>query len=220
MTIRQFRRKIHNQRKHALRSFERHRRKNLLATPGEYPYIIVLDQLKPTFNIGKIFRSAEAFGAHEVHIVGTKFFDPTPAMGSFKWVPARFHDTFLSCYEALRERGYSFFILDPSDGTSLPATPLPQHSAFIFGHEEFGFSFNPKDFEGISALRIPQLGKVQSLNVSIAASVVMYEYIRQHGPAAASEVGLNHGEYRGRSIPPSRLFPTPGSPSGWRDSDA
>ncbi|MDX9787051.1 MAG: TrmH family RNA methyltransferase [Desulfobacterales bacterium] len=182
MTIRQFRRRLQNQRKHALRSFERHRRKNLLATPGEYAYIIVLDQLKPTFNIGKIFRSAEAFGAHEVHVIGTPFFDPTPAMGSFKWVPARFHDTFDACYQTLRERGYSLFTLDPSTGTPLPETTLPKNSAFIFGHEEFGISFDPLDYEGIASLRIPQLGKVQSLNVSIAASLVMYEYTRQHGP--------------------------------------
>lgn len=185
MTIRQCRRRLQTQRKNALRSFERHRRKNLLATPGEYAYIIVLDQLKPTFNIGKIFRSAEAFGAREVHIIGTTFFDPTPAMGSFKWVPARFFETFDACYGVLRERRYSLFTLDPATGTSLPETTLPENSAFIFGHEEFGISFDPRDYEGISSLRIPQLGKVQSLNVSIAASLVMYEYIRQHGPPQA-----------------------------------
>ncbi len=182
MKLRQYKRKLEADRKNTLRRFERHRRKNLLATPGEFPFIIVLDQLKPTFNIGKIFRSAEAFGAHEVHVVGTPFFDPAPAMGSFKWVPARFYDTFDACYEVLTARGYFLFTLEPTNGRPLPKTPLPEKSAFIFGHEEFGISFNPKDYTGISSLKIPQVGKVQSLNVSIAASLLMYEYVRQHDP--------------------------------------
>ena len=58
---------------------------------------------------------------------------------------------------------------------------LPEKSAFIFGHEEFGISFNKHDYKDIGALQIPQCGRSQSLNVSVAASIVMYEYIRQHG---------------------------------------
>ena len=56
---------------------------------------------------------------------------------------------------------------------------LPHKSAFIFGHEEFGCSFEPDDYPQMQTLTIPQFGSVQSLNVSIAASVVMYEYARQ-----------------------------------------
>lgn len=54
----------------------------------------------------------------------------------------------------------------------------------IFGNEEFGLSFRGDDFHAIKSLKIPQYGRVQSLNVSIAASIVMYEYIKQHGGAA------------------------------------
>jgi tRNA G18 (ribose-2'-O)-methylase SpoU len=180
MKIRQLRKRLETERKIALRRFEKHRRKNLLATPGDFPYIIVLDRLKPLYNIGKIFRSAEAFGAHEVHLIGIDFFDPAPAMGSFKWVPARFHETFDTCYQDLTARGYEIFTLEPTNGKPLTTSTLPKKSAFIFGHEEFGISFDPRDFEGISSLRIPQRGKLQSLNVSVAASLVMYEYFRQH----------------------------------------
>lgn len=181
MKIRQLRKQLETERKIALRRFERHRRKNLLATPGDLPFVIVLDRLKPAFNIGKIFRSSEAFGAHEVHLIGIDFFDPAPAMGSFKWVPARFHESFETCYQDLKARHYALFTLEPERGKPLPTTTLPRRSAFIFGHEEFGLSFDPRDFDGICPLRIPQLGKVQSLNVSVAASLVMYEYFRQHG---------------------------------------
>ena len=164
----------------ALKRFRRQKQINLLAEPGEHRFIIVLDHLKPAFNIGKIFRSADAFGAREVHLVGIDFFDPAPAMGSFKWVPARFHIDFESCHDDLATRGYTIYTLEPNDGDKLPAVKMPARSAFVLGHEEFGLSFKRKNFEGIKSLTVPQFGKVESLNVSIAASIVMYEYVRQH----------------------------------------
>lgn len=150
------------------------------AKPGALKFAVVLDNLKASFNIGKIFRSADAFGAAEIHLVGNHFFDPGPAKGSFKKVPAIFHENFDECYKNLSERGYQFFTLEPEESTLLHQSKLPVLSAFILGHEEFGISFDKNDYEGISSIAIEQLGNVQSLNVSVAASIVMYEYFRQH----------------------------------------
>ena len=180
MGLRQMRRRIQQQRVVARQRFRRQKNANLLASPGAHDFVLVLDGLKPTFNIGKIFRSADAFGAREIHLVGIDFFDPAPAMGSFKWVPARFHDHFESCHEALGKRRYTFFTLDPIKGTPLTEATLPRRSAFILGHEEYGISAAIAACPDIRALTIPQFGKVQSLNVSIAASIVMWEYLRQH----------------------------------------
>ena len=165
----------------ARRRFRRQRNKNKLATFGGHDCIIVLDHLKPTFNIGKIFRSAEAFGAREVHLVDIDFFDPAPGMGAFKWVPAVFHNTFLSCYSDLLKNDYTPFILEPGKGDDICDINLPPKSAFIFGHEEYGLSFEPDLYPEIKRLTIPQFGKSQSLNVSVAASIILYEYARQHG---------------------------------------
>ena len=180
MTLRKLRQRLELQRKTALQRFEKHRRKSLLAEPGAHNFMIVLDNLKPAYNIGKIFRSADAFGAKGVCLVGIDFFDPAPAMGSFKWVPSEFYREFDDCFKDLENRGYRLFMLEPENGPSLTDLRLPEKSAFVFGHEEFGFSFDPVDYPDISSLRIPQFGKVQSLNVSIAASITMYEYVRQH----------------------------------------
>ena len=182
MGLRELRRKFHQERKNALKRFRQQKVANLLAKPGHHQFVVVLDHLKPAFNIGKIIRSADAFGAREVHLVGIDFFDPAPAMGSFKWVPAQFHDNFAGCFRNLTQRGFTFFTLEPHIGDPLPAARLPMRSAFVLGHEEFGLSFNKADFNGIRSLTVPQFGKVQSLNVSIAASIVMYEYVRQHYP--------------------------------------
>jgi tRNA G18 (ribose-2'-O)-methylase SpoU len=75
-----------------------------MASPGRHNFVLVLDHLKPRFNIGKIFRSAKAFGAEAVHLIGIDFFDPAPSMGSYKWVPAKFYKSFDQSYEDLCHR--------------------------------------------------------------------------------------------------------------------
>ncbi|MDH3348279.1 MAG: TrmH family RNA methyltransferase [Desulfobulbaceae bacterium] len=162
------------------------RRNMVYASPGVHDCVLILDGLKPTFNIGKIFRAADAFGVREIHLVGIEFFDPYPSKGSVRWVPFVQHDDFDSCYQILAEKGYSFYAMEPGENSRLVGKNLAVNSAFILGHEEFGFSFNRADYSQIDSVSIPQWGNVQSLNVSVAASIVLYEYIRQHGQEKAS----------------------------------
>lgn len=181
MGLREIRRHYQRERQSAIRRFRKQKRLNMTASPGRHEFIIVLDHLKPAFNIGKIFRSADAFGAAEVHLIATNSFDPAPAKGSFKWVPAKFHADFKSCYDELIGRHYTLFMVGATEGQGLFDADIPVQSAFIFGNEEFGHSFNREDYSEIKTLKIPQFGRVESLNVSIAASIVMYEYVRQVG---------------------------------------
>ena len=176
--------------------FRRHKNFNMLATPGVHEFIIVLDHVKSDFNIGKIFRSADAFGAREVHLIGIDKFNPASARGSFKWVPAQFHQQFGRCYDSLLERGYTLFTLEPDAQETLTHATLPERSAFLLGHEEYGISVDKADYPQLRSLGIPQYGQVQSLNVSIAASVVMYEYVRQHGAAMNPQASLLSNEQR------------------------
>ena len=169
--------------------FERARRRNMAsARPGLHECILVLDGLKPDFNIGKIFRSADAFSAREIHLVGVRIFDPDPAKGSVRWVSFYCHDDFHSCYRTLSQQGYSIVTLEPGCADLVGAQMFARKTAFVLGHEEFGLSFDRKDFPDIQALSIPQWGHVQSLNVSVAASIVLYEYVRQHGRPIAEAV--------------------------------
>ena len=85
-------------RRQMLLRYEKERKRNVMAQPGEHEFVLILDQLKAGFNVGKIFRSAEAFGATAVHLVNIGPFDPAPAKGSFRKVPAVFHETFADCY--------------------------------------------------------------------------------------------------------------------------
>lgn len=165
--------------KQMLKEFEHERIRNTLAKPGVHEFVVVLDHLKPDFNVGKIFRTADALGATEVQLVGIPFFHPGTAKGSFRHVPAKFFETFADCYKNLRERGYDLYTFEPRGGVPMYDVKFSAKSAFIMGHEQFGLSFVIDEFEGIKKITIPQYGKVESLNVSIAASMAMYEYVRQ-----------------------------------------
>jgi len=162
-----------------LTRYRKERQKNVLAQPGPHEFVLVLDQLKAGFNVPKILRSAEAFGAAAVHLINIGPFDPSPAKGSFRKVPTVFHDEFATCYQLLNNQGYRFFQFRADAKTPLYKVDFPARSAFVFGHEEFGFSFDQDFYADIEPLAIPQFGSTRCLNVSAAATIVMYEYVRQ-----------------------------------------
>ena len=164
------------------KSFERQRLLNkIMARPGPFRYVLILDHLKVDFNIGKIIRSAEAFGAHAVDVVGTPFFDPHPAKGCMKRVPWVMRNSFHESYQKWASEGYSFFGLDGEASVSLHEADFPERSAFILGNEGLGFTFKKELYPQIKMINVPQFGLVESLNVAVAASIVMYEFARSRG---------------------------------------
>jgi tRNA G18 (ribose-2'-O)-methylase SpoU len=167
------------------------------AVAGCHGFVLVLDHLKPDFNIGKIFRSAETFGAREIHLVGIEWFDPGPAVGSFKKVPSKFHKDFASCRDLLLQEGYTIYALAPGEGEALGRVALPLKCALVLGNEGVGLSFKAGETEGVIPLRIPQYGESQSLNVSVAASIAAFEYVRQHG-LPETETSPQPNELRGQ----------------------
>ncbi len=180
MVSRQYSNKREERYRNAMRRYNKDRQRNVMAKPGVHDFILVLDHLQAGFNVPKIFRSAEAMGAHEIHLINIEAFDPAPAKGAFRKVPARFHDNVTDCLQALQQRGYQLFTLEAGKGEVLYEATLPVKSAFILGNEERGISFDRNDYPGIECLSIPHFGCTESLNVSVAASIVMYEYISQH----------------------------------------
>ena len=177
--------------------FLKQRYQAIKAKPGCHEFILVLDCLKPDFNVGKIFRTAETFGAKEVMLSGIEWFDPGPGVGSFKKVPSSFFKSFGECKEALLQAGYTIFALAPGAGEKLGAVAFPLKSALVLGNEGIGLSFDSMATAGVTPLRIAQYGQSQSLNVSVAASIAAYEYVRQHGHNG-SETRPQPNELRGQ----------------------
>ena len=159
--------------------YRRELARNQLAEPGPHAFVVVLDHLKASFNVPKIFRSADAFGAHAVYLVGVPPFDPSPAVGSFRKVPVKVFEEMEPALAELHQQGHTLVALDPGAKELLHDAELPKKSALLFGHEEFGFSFDLRSYRDVRLVRIPQFGQVESLNVSVAASIAMYEYTRQ-----------------------------------------
>jgi len=164
----------------AMKRYQKDKQRNILAKPGKHQFILILDHLQAGFNVPKIFRSAESLGAHEIHLINIEPFDPAPAKGTFRKVPAKFYNNIDDCFEQLKSRGYQLFTLEANKGEVLYEAKLPEKSAFILGNEDRGISFELTDYPDINCLSIPHFGETESLNVSIAASIVMYEYISQH----------------------------------------
>lgn len=180
MVSRQYNKIREERHRTAMKRYTKERQRNAAATAGRHKFILVLDHLQAGFNVPKIFRSAEAFGAHEIHLICIDPFDPAPAKGAFRKVPAQFHESTEECFAQLHQRDYQLFALEAGKGTALDETRLPEKSAFILGNEEKGMSFEYSTHPDITCLSIPHFGTTESLNVSVAASIVMYEYTRQN----------------------------------------
>lgn len=161
------------------KKFEIHRLKGKLAKRGLHDFVIICDNLKASFNVGKIYRSGNAFGVKEIHVVGSNYFDPCPAKGALKQIPSHFLNEFKESYSRLKSEGYEIYLMDPAKGENLWDVNFPEKSAFVLGHEQYGHSFEASAFPDLKFIKIPQYGSVESLNVSNAASIVMYEYLRQ-----------------------------------------
>jgi tRNA G18 (ribose-2'-O)-methylase SpoU len=162
------------------KKFEQDMRKNsYLARHGEHKLVLILDHLKKSYNIGKIFRTAEVFSIHEIHVIGTKDFDPYPAKGSLKRVKCKFFADINDSLNELKKDGYAIFIFDTNTDNYMHTMQFPEKSAMLFGHEELGPQLQNVDVSSLHKIKIKQFGLTESLNVSIAASIAVYEYTRQ-----------------------------------------
>lgn len=156
------------------------------ARPGPLDVVLVLDHLKPNVNAGKLVRTADAMGAREIRTIGMPYFNVRPAVESLRNLPLCADESVGSCFASLRSEGYALFALEPerdvSERTFLDATSFPSKTAIIVGHETRGVSFSASDEPDVVWLSIRQFGRVPCLNASVAGSIALYEYARQHGP--------------------------------------
>lgn len=161
------------------KKFLRESAKSKNAKAGTHPCILVLDHLKPGFNVAKLFRTANVFGCEEIILVGIESFDVRAAMGAFKHTAHKKYSSMEEALDYLKQKKFSVYALSLTGQKHLHQTKLAQKTAFVLGHEENGLSFNSESFKDVTHLKIPQFGEIQSLNVSIAGSIAVYEYLLQ-----------------------------------------
>lgn len=148
----------------------------------ESPLVVICDAIQDPGNLGTIIRTADAAGADAVIIMpGTC--DPfmpkvlRASAGSIFNIPLLFSDI-EGITSWLRDKGIRLIITSPSGGKRIYDVDLKIPVAFVFGNEARGVRAGLKN-RADKIVNIPIMGKAESLNVSVAASVCLYEAVRQ-----------------------------------------
>lgn len=152
---------------------------------GEDPFFILLDGVEDPHNLGSILRTADATGVHGVIIpnrraVGLTSTVSKASTGAIEHVPVVRVTNMTQTINELKDRGFWIFGTD-MDGTDYREWNVEGAIGLVIGSEGNGISHLVKENVD-QMLTIPMVGHVQSLNASVASSVLMYEVYRKRHP--------------------------------------
>jgi tRNA (guanosine-2'-O-)-methyltransferase len=144
---------------------------------------LVLENIWDPHNVSAILRTADSVGVLDIYLVYTTAEFPKmgkkSSAGSRKWMKFIQHESIESCYSELKEKNYTILATHLGEHSrSLYDLDLVQRTALVFGNEHDGVSTLAHEMADGNFM-IPQTGFVQSLNVSVAAAVTLYEAFRQ-----------------------------------------
>ncbi len=148
----------------------------------ETAVVVVLDSITDPHNTGAIIRSADQFGVDAVVLPERRSAGDAETIGKISagaaaWVPLLYTANLVRTVETLKQHGFWVFGAD-AHGDPLPQTAFPAKTVLIMGSEGSGISRLLKTACD-SFTAIPTSGKLDSLNVSVAAGILMYEVRRQ-----------------------------------------
>ncbi len=146
---------------------------------------VVLEDVHDPHNVSAVLRSCDATGVLDVHLVyvhetpPAKAFHRTTSASAAKWVRTYFHESVDACFEVLRNQGkaiWATFLGETSH--DLYDLNLAAPSALVFGNEHRGVSKRVMELAD-GSVAIPMHGMVESLNISVACAVSLFEAMRQ-----------------------------------------
>ena len=145
-----------------------------------HSFHVAIENWQHDLNIGSIVRSANAFLAHTVHIVGRRRWNKRGAMVTDRYQHVLHHDTVDSVVAFAKEHGLTLVAIDNVERSQpIETTPLPRDCLILFGQEGPGLSEEALDAADL-VLEITQFGSTRSLNASAAAAIVMHQWVMQH----------------------------------------
>ena len=164
------------------------------------PLTVVLDDVRSLYNVGSVFRSADAFRVEAIYLCGITATPPNAeihktALGGEDSVAWRYFAHTEEAVEELHRRGVSVYSVEQVEGSTklqdltplLPAVSREEgenspaadrHYALILGNEVKGVKQTVVDMSD-GCLEIPQFGTKHSLNVSVTAGIVIWEFARR-----------------------------------------
>ena len=145
---------------------------------------VAIENWQHDFNIGTIVRTANAFLAAEVHIVGNRRWNRRGAMVTDRYQHVRHHPDAAALAAWAREAGVPILAIDNLPGaTPLETAELPRACVLLFGQEGSGLSEEARA-SADAVLSIAQFGSTRSINAGVAAGIAMHAWIRQHAAPA------------------------------------
>lgn len=144
---------------------------------------VVLENIHDPHNVSAIFRTCDAVGVPKVSLI--YYLEKFPKIGrkssasAFKWVEKEKFSSVSKCYESLKKEGFTIYASSISDdATDLYKLDFKQKVALVLGNEHRGVSDEAAKLAD-KKFKIPMYGMVQSLNVSVAVAIVLYEALKQ-----------------------------------------
>ncbi|CEM37799.1 unnamed protein product [Vitrella brassicaformis CCMP3155] len=159
-------------------------RPKLREAGGRNPLVVVLDNVRSAHNVGSIIRTAEAGGVERVVVCGITPHPPHPkldktSLGAHEHIPVHHVGTCVEAVRQLKEEGFTIVVLETTD-RSQPHVDIsfPPKTAVVFGNEVSGVATDVLHLADVLC-EIPMFGVKNSINVANAASIVVFEVLRQ-----------------------------------------
>lgn len=147
-------------------------------------FTIVMENIADPHNISAVFRTCDAVGCAEAFVVYDETQKPPKlndkcSAGAKKWVDALYYSDIEECYAELRRRGMKIYTTHlTSESVSLYDLDFSTPCAIVVGNEHRGVSRRAVELADGNVL-IPQVGMIESLNISVASAICLYEAFRQ-----------------------------------------
>lgn len=150
--------------------------------PRRQPFHVAIENWQHDLNIGSIVRTANAFAASAVHIVGRRRWNRRGAMVTDRYQRIEHHEDVEGLVAWARSEGLPIVAVDNTAGSvPVDAAPLPERCVLLFGQE--GPGLTEAAIEAADAhVAIRQFGSTRSINAAAAAAIVMHEWVRLHAP--------------------------------------
>ena len=145
-----------------------------------HPFHVAIENFNHDFNIGSVVRTANAFLAKEVHIVGRKRWNRRGAMVTDRYQHVRHHESALELAAWCRANDVVLIGIDNLPGcVPIETFDLPANSMLLFGQEGEGLTEEARA-EVTAVLSIAQYGSTRSINAGAAAAIAMHAWVRRH----------------------------------------
>ncbi|GAC1391403.1 MAG: TrmH family RNA methyltransferase [Candidatus Saccharimonadales bacterium] len=152
-----------------------------LATSA-FPLHIAIENYQHDFNIGSIVRSANAFNVSSVHIIGKKHWNRRGAMSTEKYLQLYHHKNIDDFYQWTLIQKLSIIGVDNiPESVNMATSSLIPRAVYVFGQEGPGLSIEMQNICS-SIVAIEQFGSTRSINIGVAAGILMHSWIQQNIP--------------------------------------